>query len=139
MIRNVYTVEALYAIEHAAEILNYDEPMPRPNERNIQKLEACIERPFTVVAGRYQFWTLAHRAAVLFYTIIKNHPLENGNKRSAVILTMLLLYVNGKTLKASPDQVYKVACMVAESPASQSELQINLLKSAFKEFIVELM
>lgn len=136
--RRVRIDEALYAIEHAADILNYDEPMPTPTARRIEKLKDCLERPHTSYGGKYLYWTLPHRAAVLFYTIIKNHPLENGNKRTAVILTMFFLFLNGKTLKASPDDVYNVACHVADSPASQADVQINVLKNTFKEYIISI-
>lgn len=138
MIKKIEIAEALYGIVHAADVLDYDEPMPYPQASNIKKLEACLEKPFASFGNRYLYWTLAHRAAVLFYTIIKNHPLENGNKRSAVIVTMMFLFFNGKTLKATPDQVYELACMVADSPGSQSEKQVAVLKKVFKNFIVDL-
>lgn len=134
MIKRITIGEALYGILHTADILNYDEPMPLPKESNIRKLESCLEMPFSSYGGKYLYWTLPHRAAVLFYTIIKNHPLENGNKRTAVILTMLFLYVNKKTLTATADEVYNVACKVAESPAQNSEIQIKVLKKVFKKF-----
>lgn len=138
MIQKITIGEALYGIIHAADLLDYDEPMPLPKDRNIKQLEACLEKPFATFGGRYLYWTLHHRAAVLFYTIIKNHPLENGNKRSAVIITMLFLYLNGKTLNASADEVYEVACLVADSPATHSEFHIKTLRDSFKEFTVNL-
>ena len=136
--RRIQLDEALYAIEHTAEILKYDEPMPRPTPRHIEKLQACLDRPHTSYGGKYLYWTLPHRAAVLFYTVIKNHPLENGNKRSAVILTMYFLFINGKTFRASPDDVYNVACRVAESPAGRADIQIGVLKNTFKEYMVSI-
>jgi len=138
VIQRLSIEEALYGIVHAAEILDYDEPMPYPTAKRIQNLENCLEKPFATFDKKYLYRTLNHRAAVLFYTIIKNHPLENGNKRSAVIITMMFLFFNGKTLNASADQVYEVACIVADSPASDSEKHIQLLEQAFKEFTVKL-
>lgn len=138
MIKKIEISEALYAIAHTTDILNYDEPMPVPKLRNIQNLEACLQKPFTHFSNRYLYWTLSHRAAVLFYTIIKNHPLENGNKRTAVILTMMFLFFNDKTLKASPDQVYELACRVADSLAAQADVQIEILKKVFNKFTVPL-
>ncbi len=79
---------ALYAISRASELLNYPEPLPTPEPRHIQNLIRCIDQPFTTFDGKYLYWNVWHRAAALFYMIIKNHPLENGNKRTAVVLTM---------------------------------------------------
>lgn len=126
---------ALYAISRASEFLDYPEPLPKPSDNHIRNLVRCIEQPFTTYSGKYLYWNIWHRAAVLFYLIIKNHPLENGNKRSAVVLTMLFLYMNGKALNMSPDDLYDIACEVAESEASRSEDVILLLKNYFKKML----
>lgn len=136
MIKPIAIEEALYGILHAAEILDYNEPMPYPTPRRIAALKACLEKPFATYGGRYLYWTLNERAAVLFYTIIKNHPLENGNKRSAVIITMFFLFLNGKTLTASSDQVYTLACAVAESPGGDTDRLVGALTRLFREYSV---
>ena len=138
MIKRLTIDEALYGIVRVASILDYNEPMPYPSAKNIRKLEACLEKPFTSFGGRYLYWTLQHRAAVLFYTIIKNHPLENGNKRSAVIVTMMFLFFNGRTIDATADQIYDIACYIADSPAAESEQYIKALKILFKQYTVNL-
>lgn len=66
---------------------------------------------------------------MLFYPIIKNHPLEYGTKRSAVVHTMLFQYLNSKVLSISPDDLYDVSCRVAESDATQSEEVVKVLKT----------
>jgi death-on-curing family protein len=137
-IKRIALEEALYAIIHAADIMNYNEPMPLPSMRHLRNLESTLELPFSTFDGHYLYWHLYHRAAVLFYYVIKNHPLENGNKRSAVILAMLFLFINGKTLRATPDQIYNVAVKVAKSPAGDYERHIHALTETFKAYSVDL-
>ena len=80
----------------AKELMDYGEPVADFSSRYPGRLEACLDTPFTYVNGRYVYWTLSHRAAVLFYAIIKNHPFENGNKRMAVTVTIVFMFVNNK-------------------------------------------
>lgn len=63
--------------------------------------------------------------------------MENGNKRSAVIITMYFLYKNGKTFSFSQESLYEVACLVAESSRDEMDAIIFALKKTFKQYIVD--
>ena len=101
------------------------------------KLEAAISQPFVSFAGIYPYRFLYHKAAMLFYFVIKDHSMENGNKRSAVIITMYFLYKNGKTFSFSQESLYEVACLVAESSRDEMDAIIFALKKTFKQYIVD--
>lgn len=131
--------EAIAAISRLGKHLNTTEPIgPLDDAESVAKLECSILQPFVSFAGYYPYRYLYHRAAVLFYFVIKDHNFENGNKRSAVILTMVLLVKNGKMPNFTSETLYDIACEVAESDASDKDLTIEVLKRTFKDYIVPL-
>lgn len=133
--KQITLYEAAYAIRLLPEILQYNEPVGELNQRSLKKIESCLQAPFIHHGRTYKYWYLYERAAALFYFLIKSHALENGNKRSAVVITMAFLIKNGKWLNMSPDRLYDVACEVAESPAHKSSSEIAALSVTFKNAI----
>ena len=77
---------------------------------------------------------VASRAAHLFYFVIKNHPLADGNKRTGSFLLLWYLRIN-QHLLAKPVEVLindntlvALALLVAESKPDQKELMIRLME-----------
>jgi len=137
-VKSVSLVEAEYtAHQLARELMDYGEPVADFNTRYPGKLEGCLEAPFTHINGRYVYWTLAHRAAVLFYSIIKNHPFENGNKRMAVTITLVFVFKNDRWIDISPEDLYKIATVVAKSRPIDHDEVIKTLKITFKQNLSE--
>lgn len=56
------------------------------------------------------------KAAVLMRSLIENHPFVNGNKRTAVISTVLFLEDNGYELRVDDRQLIKLATRIASPP-----------------------
>ncbi|MER0445975.1 type II toxin-antitoxin system death-on-curing family toxin [Streptomyces sp. Edi4] len=134
--KKLTVAEARYAALRVKELLDYDEPMDF-DVRTPGRLESCLEHPFAHFNGRYIYWTLPHRAAVLFYLVIKNHPFANGNKRMAVVLASLLIQQNGRWLDIPQDELYDLACDVANSDAKDKDAVIAALKDTFKRHLSE--
>ncbi|MFG2681784.1 type II toxin-antitoxin system death-on-curing family toxin [Streptomyces sp. NPDC048392] len=134
--KKVTVAEARYAALRVKDLLDYDEPTDF-DVRTPGRLESCLEHPFTHFNGRYVYWTLAHRAAVLFYLVIKNHPFANGNKRMAIVLSSLLVQKNGRWLDMRQDDLYDLACSVANSNAKNKEAVIASVKGTFKRHLIE--
>ena len=121
----------------ARELMDYGEPLPDFKTRYSGKLEASLEAPFTYLGGKYVYWTLQHRAAIYFYSIIKNHPFENGNKRMAVMVLLVFLYLNKKWITISPDELYVLAKDVAKSEANHREETVKMLKMTIKSHLID--
>ena len=137
-IRQLSLIEAEYrAHELARDLMQFDEPMPDFSTRYPGVLESCLAQPFTIVGGRYVYFRLTQRAAVLFYLVIKNHPFVNGNKRMAVTLTLVFFYKNNKWLRVDPYKLYEIACDVAKSDSRQKETIIKTLNDFFAQSIHE--
>jgi len=116
MIRQL-TIEHVEELAHvlARRIMSWDEPIPDFGSRFPNILESCLNTPFQTFAKKDLYPRLEDKAAILFYLLIKNHPFQNGNKRVAVTSLLVFLYINGRWLKTSPDEIYRLAVWVAES------------------------
>src|SRR5579883_1959103 len=122
--KKISLVEAEYIAHALAKELfaNFDEPMPEFGTRFPGRLESCLDQPFQTFNGKDLYGkSIASKAAVLFYLVIKNHPFENGNKRMAVTLMLVFLYKNGYWLQGSPEKLYKLALSVAASEANNKD------------------
>jgi len=90
---------------------------------------ATIEQGF---AGEWFYPNVASRAAHLLYFVIKNHPLADGNKRTASFLFLWYLRNNqhllGKPVERliNDNTLVALALLVAESKPEQKEMMIRL-------------
>lgn len=99
----------------------YKEPIPPFKKHNRHLLESSLNLP-RASFGRVDLYpTLSLKAAVLFYSIIKNHPFENGNKRIATAALLVFLYLNGYWILDPKKGIYKEAIKVAQSHSRDRE------------------
>ena len=118
----------------AKELLEFSEPIPDYSKKDDSLLESALSAP----RNSYEFKnsSLAEQTAVLFYSLIKNHPFSNGNKRIAVISVLVFLILNDKWLNILPVKLYEAAVLVANSSPQERELVVNEIAKIFEEFIV---
>lgn len=62
-------------------------------------LHSAIERPKAQFSGRFLYVSVWLMAAALLQSLVKNHPFEDGNKRTAYASAARFLYKNGHKLK----------------------------------------
>ncbi len=62
-------------------------------------LHSAIERPKAQFGGRFLYASVWLMAAALLQSLVKNHPFEDGNKRTSYTSTARFLYKNGYRLK----------------------------------------
>ena len=62
---------------------------------NRGQLEAALERPKSAFYGREQYPELYQKAAVLMEALCKSHALSDGNKRTAMAVTQMMVGSNG--------------------------------------------
>lgn len=58
-------------------------------------LEAAAARPAASAFGADAYATIPEKAAVLLQSVALNHPFTDGNKRTATVAALFMLYVNG--------------------------------------------
>lgn len=102
------------------------------NERG-DALAGVIGAIYQGFAGQELYPTVEEKAANLLYLIIKDHPLSDGNKRSAAALFVTFLSRNGMLNDAagrpriSNNTLAAITLMVAMSDPKEKELMIALL------------
>jgi|SRR5882672_965923 len=104
------------------------EPIPAFDTRFAGRLEACLETPRQTFDNQPLYPTLNDQAAILFYLLNKNHPFANGNKRIALTALLVFLFLNGKWLIASQDDLFAFAMGVAASDARRKETIVADIK-----------
>lgn len=116
--------------------LGFDEPIPPFENRYPNRLESCLNQPFVEFDGHEPYPGIEAKAMALFYFCIKNHPFENGNKRFAVAILFVFLFLNGMWIEIDPTRLYEIAKEVAQSTDEPAEV-IVFLQNSFKGLFVE--
>lgn len=104
--------------ELASELYSdYSEPMPAfqylGGDHGRGLLESALAQPQQSFQGRWLHRTVFDKAAALFRSIVKNHPILDGNKRLALTSVVVFLEENGYILYASKDEAVDFTLKVA--------------------------
>ena len=89
--------------------------------RDLGLLDSAAHRPASVVYGREVYPGLDEKAAVLLESLVRNHPLGDGNKRLGWLATVVFLGLNGVDLDVADDDAYDLVISVAEGRRSWQE------------------
>lgn len=82
--------------------------------RDVGLLGSAVARPQTTLWGEDAYPDVWTKAAALLHSIVKNHPLVDGNKRLGWLATAVFLELNGVAITdASNDDVYEFVIAVA--------------------------
>jgi len=85
-----------------------------PPVREVGMLGAAVARPQTTVFGDEAYPDLWTKAAALLQSIVKGHPLVDGNKRLGWLATATFLEINGVTVTGiANEDVYRFVMGVA--------------------------
>lgn len=90
--------------------------------RDLGLLDSAAHRPQSSLYGREAYPGIHLKAAVLLESIVRNHPLVDGNKRLGWLSAVVFLGLNGLDLDAPDDDAYDVVIGVATGavPAEES-------------------
>jgi death on curing protein len=85
--------------------------------------ESAIAAPRAGFGDTDVYPTLLEKAAVLLERLARNHPLPDGNKRTAFLLTEIFLEINGSALDGElPDVDVPMVEQIAAGEVSQDEI-----------------
>lgn len=96
--------------------------------RDIGLLESAIQRPASSVFGEDAYPSLTRKAAAMFSSVVRNHPMVDGNKRSAWILTKSFLRLNGFNLLVSVDEAFEFIVTQASKQEDLDEIEAFFVK-----------
>lgn len=81
--------------------------------RDIGLLDSAVHRPTTALFGHEAYAGLDAKAAVLLESIVRNHPLVDGNKRLGWLAVVVFYGLNDIALDAPDDDAYELVVGVA--------------------------
>ncbi|HEY5154938.1 MAG TPA: type II toxin-antitoxin system death-on-curing family toxin [Acidimicrobiales bacterium] len=85
-----------------------------PGIRDAGLLDSAAHRPQTTLFGEDAYPTLAEKAAALLESIVRNHALVDGNKRTGWLACCSFMELNGRRVEASDDAAFDVVIGIAE-------------------------
>lgn len=98
-----------------------------PPLRDLGLLGAAAARPRATAFGEDAYPDLWHKAAALLHSIVRNHPLVDGNKRLGWVACAVFLDLNGiDPTAASNKDVYDLVMNVAAEPIEVDDLARQL-------------
>ena len=94
-----------------------------PPIRDLGLLGSAVARPQASAFGDDAYPDVWTKAAALLHSVVKNHPLVDGNKRLGWLACAVFLDVNGvDPTNGSNDGVYELVMRVASEPIEVAEL-----------------
>jgi death-on-curing protein len=88
---------------------------------HLPALESALAQPQMTFGGEELYPTVVDKAAVLGYTLIKNHPFLDGNKRTGHAAMEVFLVLNGYEIRAAVDEQERVILQVVTSEIDREE------------------
>lgn len=90
--------------------------------RDAGLLESALIRSQNLYACTHGKSSLKELAAAYAYGLARNHPFIDGNKRTALVLSLLFLKLNHRPVVTSQEKLYTVFMALAQGQLSESEL-----------------
>jgi death-on-curing protein len=103
--------------------------------RDLGLLQSAVARPRATFDGRDLYPDIFSKAAALLASLAKNHAFVDGNKRTAVAATGLLLAVNGWRLEAGQKELVRFALDVALGKVSDAGIGMWIKKHSVSRTI----
>ena len=98
-----------------------------PPIRDLGLLGSAAARPQTTAFGEDAYPDIWSKAAALLQSVVKNHPLIDGNKRLGWLSTAVFLELNGvATQHATNDDVYEFVIGIAAGAGTIDEIAEGL-------------
>lgn len=82
--------------------------------RDVNLLISATEIPKTTMFGHDLYSTIYDKAAAYLFHIVKNHPFNDGNKRTASMTAYMFLKLNKTTILFSDEAYEQLVVDVAE-------------------------
>jgi death-on-curing protein len=98
----------------------------QPGVRDENLLQSALARPQNLFACRKPPPDLAALAASYAFGLAQNHAFLDGNKRTALVVCLLFLEVNGLTIISEPEETYQTFYGMAAGSVTEEELAVWL-------------
>ncbi|WP_303324297.1 type II toxin-antitoxin system death-on-curing family toxin [Actinomyces radicidentis] len=92
--------------------------------RDLGLLASAAQRPATSLYGEEVYPDVGDKPAVVLESIVRNHPLIDGNKRLGWLSTLVFLGLNGVDLDVEDGDAYELVISVAEGRRTWRETAV---------------
>lgn len=92
--------------------------------RDVGALESSVAQPRMTFGGADLYPTIAEKASALCFSLIKNHPFIDGNKRVGHAAMETLLLLNGFEINANVEEQEKAILGLAAGEKSREEFTV---------------
>jgi death-on-curing protein len=103
---------------------------------NLGALESALAQPQMTFGGEDLYPTIVEKASALGFSLIKNHPFVDGNKRTGHAAMETFLVLNGYEIEATADEQEMVILEVASGELGREEFT-DWLRSHVEERRIE--
>ena len=90
--------------------------------RDLGLLQSAVAQPRMTFEGRDLYTSIEEKTAALGFSLIRNHPFVDGNKRVGHAAMETFLSLNSYELTASVEESEHIIVRVADASASREEL-----------------
>lgn len=94
--------------------------------RDLGLLDAAAYRPQVTVLGHDAYPSIHQKAAALLESLVRNHPLVDGNKRLGWLGVVVFYGMNGVEFDAPDDAAYDLVIAVATGSTSVPDIAAAL-------------
>ena len=91
--------------------------------RDLQALQSSLAQPRMTFDGRELYGSMVSKAVALGFSLIKNHPFVDGNKRIGHAAMEAFLMLNGHEIRADVNEQEEVILKVAAGEMGRTELE----------------
>ena len=81
--------------------------------RSTGALDSALAQPRMTFSGQDLYPTIVEKAAALGFSLIRNHPFVDGNKRTGHAAMEVFLFLNGHEIDASVDEQEQIILRLA--------------------------
>ena len=90
---------------------------------------SALAMPETTFDEAFLHPTLCEMAGAYLFHMTRNHPFDDGNKRTALMCALVFLGLNGQRLEAEPDAVFGLVDGVAAGEVDKAEVAVFLRRN----------
>ncbi len=91
--------------------------------RDENLLDSALNSPFQTFDKKDLYPEISDKAAQLLFSIIKNHPFLDGNKRIGIHIMLVFLALNNIKLSYSQKELINLGLKVADSSFSKDKIK----------------
>jgi death-on-curing protein len=90
--------------------------------RDANLLDLSVNSPYHTFSGQNLYPTIQAMAAHLAFSLIKNHPFIDGNKRIGILAMMVFMKINGLPLVCTDNELETLGWGLADGSIDEPEL-----------------